>query len=199
MIDKKPVKFCFGTESTYSNMQNKDSNAIYFISNNSGGGRLYVGEQSYNVDIVDNLELDSNSNIVAPSVAAVNTGLNKKVNKCNIITDSVSTTLPSIVSLSTDTEYRFTALNGSLTTSNLVLYIPADTTYQFYSSVVLSRVNFSGIITNFVTLDSSSPTRNVRFLNADFDLSGKNVVEILFFSNGVDICCIGSGYTVQTS
>ena len=161
MTDKKPVKFCFGTESTYSNMQNKDSNAIYFISNNSGGGRLYVGEQSYNVDIVDNLE--------------------------------------SIVSLSTDTEYRFTALNGSLTTSNLVLYIPADTTYQFYSSVVLSRVNFSGIITNFVTLDSSSPTRNVRFLNADFDLSGKNVVEILFFSNGIDICCIGSGYTVQTS
>ena len=198
MDNKQAVRFCFGTEATYENIQNKDPNAIYFIVNSSGGGRLYVGEQNYNIDVVNNLEIGPNSNTTAPSVYAVASGLNGKVSRCRIVTDSTSTTVPALITLATDTEYRFTALTGSSTTASITLSIPALTDYQFYSSIILSKINSSSVITDFITLDANSPTQTVRFLNPDFDLSGKDVVEILFFSNGLDICCIGAGYDTTT-
>lgn len=198
MDNKQAVRFCFGTESTYENIQNKDPNAIYFIVNNSGGGRLYVGEQNYNIDVVNNLEIGPDSNTTAPSVYAVASGLNGKVSRCKIVTDSTSTTVPALITLATDTEYRFTVLTGSSTTASITLSIPALTDYQFYSSIILSKINSSSVITDFITLDANSPTQTVRFLNPDFDLGGKDVVEILFFSNGLDICCIGAGYDTTT-
>ena len=198
MDNKQAVRFCFGTEATYENIQNKDPNAIYFIVNSSGGGRLYVGEQNYNIDVVNNLEIGPNSNTTAPSVYAVASGLNEKVSRCRIVTDSTSTTVPALITLATDTEYRFTALTGSSITASISLSIPALTDYQFYSSIILSKINSSSVITDFITLDANSPTQTVRFLNPDFDLGGKDVVEILFFSNGLDICCIGAGYDTTT-
>lgn len=198
MDNKQAVRFCFGTEATYDNIQNKDPNAIYFIVNSSGGGRLYVGEQNYNIDVVNNLEIGPDSNTTAPSVYAVASGLNEKVSRCRIVTDSTSTTVPALITLATDTEYRFTALTGSSTTASITLSIPALTDYQFYSSIILSKINSSSVITDFITLDANSPTQTVRFLNPDFDLGGKDVIEILFFSNGLDICCIGAGYDTTT-
>ena len=198
MDNKQAVRFCFGTEATYENIQNKDPNAIYFIVNSSGGGRLYVGDQNYNIDVVNNLEIGPDSNTTAPSVYAVASGLNGKVSRCRIVTDSTSTTIPALITLATDTEYRFTALTGSSITASISLSIPALTDYQFYSSIILSKINSSSVITDFITLDANSPTQTVRFLNPDFDLGGKDVVEILFFSNGLDVCCIGAGYDTTT-
>ena len=197
MNGKKPVRFCFGTEAKYNTI-NKDPNAIYFITNSVGGGRLYVGEQSYNVDVVNNLELGPTSTTTAPTVSAVVGGLNNKVSRCAIITDSTSATLPNNITLNTDTEYRYVALTYTSTaTPTLVLTIPNTTEYQFYSSIVLSKINFSGTIEEFVSLASASPVQTIRFLNGDVDLSGNDVVELLFFSNGIDICCIGATYSTS--
>lgn len=197
MDGKKPVRFCFGTEAKYNTI-NKDPNAIYFITNSAGGGRLYVGEQSYNVDVVNNLELGPTSTTTAPTVSAVVGGLNNKVSRCAIITDSTSATLPNNITLNTDTEYRYVALTYTSTaTPSLVLTIPNTTEYQFYSSIVLSKINFSGTIEEFVSLASASPVQTIRFLNGDMDLSGNDVVELLFFSNGIDICCIGATYSTS--
>ena len=195
MNNKQPVKFCFGTDATYQTI-NKDPNTIYFIIDNSGGGRLYVGEQSYNVEVVNSLNLTPDSVHTAPSVAAVSTGLNRKVNKCNIITDTTSTNLPTSLTLETDTEYRYIGLTAT-TTRNLVLSIPDFTGYQFYSSIVASTINFAGTVAEFVQLSPSSTVQVIRFLNGDVDLSDKNVAELLFFSNGIDICCIGTGYNTN--
>ena len=180
------------------NTINKDPNAIYFITNNSGGGRLYVGEQSYNIDIVNNLELGPTSTTTAPTVSAVVGGLNNKVSRCAIITDSTSTTLPNNITLNADTEYRYVALTYTSTaTPTLVLTIPNTTEYQFYSSIVLSKINFSGTIEEFVSLAPASPVQTIRFLNGDMDLSSNDVAELLFFSNGIDICCIGATYSTS--
>jgi hypothetical protein len=201
MDNKQPVRFCFGTDDRYQalkNNNNLDPNAIYFIVDSSGGGRLYVGNQNYNIDIVDNLSIGPDSNTTVPSVYAVASGLNEKVSRCRIITDDTSTSVPALITLTPDTEFRYTALTGSSATTSITLSIPNALSYQYYSSIVLSKINSSSDITTFVTLDANSPTQTVRFLNPDFSLSGKDVVEILFFSNGLDICCIGAGYSVAS-
>ena len=198
MDNKQAVRFCFGTDDTYQNLKshnNLDPNAIYFIVNGSGGGRLYVGEQNYNIEVVNNLNILPNSDVTVPSTLAVASGLNEKVSRCRIVTDSTSTTVPALITLATDTEYRYTALSGASTIASITLSIPDYTGYQFYSSIVLSKINSTSDITNFITLDANSPVQTIRFLNPDFDLGGKDVVEILFFSNGLDICCIGAGYS----
>ena len=201
MDNKQAVRFCFGTDDRYQTLKNNnnlDPNAIYFIVDSSGGGRLYVGNQNYNIDVVDNLSIGPDSNTTVPSVYAVASGLNEKVSRCRIITDDTSTSVPALITLTPDTEFRYTALSGSSTTASITLSIPNALSYQYYSSIVLSKINSSSDITTFVTLDANSPTQTVRFLNPDFSLSGKDVVEILFFSNGLDICCIGAGYSVPS-
>lgn len=202
MNNKQPVRFCFGTDDKYQYLKennNLDSSAVYFIVNNSGGGRLYVGEQNYNIDVVNNLNIGPDSETTTPSVFAVATGLNAKVNRCNIVTDDTSTTVPNLITLSTDTEYRFTALTGSSTTASITLSIPDFTGYQFYSSIVLSKIQATGVITDFVTVSGSSPVQTIRFLNPEFELDEKDVIEMLFFSNGLDVCCIGAGYNSSST
>lgn len=195
MNNKQPVRFCFGTETAYNNIQNKDPNAIYFVVNNSGGGRIYIGNQLYNVNVVNDLDNASTSDV--PSTSAVVAGLCGKVSRCRIITDDTSTSIPAI-NLEADTEYRYTNIDND--TSNLIVAFPNNCEqYQFYCSVILADVAFSGTVKDFVTLNPASVyQRPIRFLNEDVDLTGKNVVEILFFANGIDICCIGTGYSTST-
>ena len=175
---------------------NKDSNTIYFISDGDGVNQIYLGDVLYGTQILTDINAVS-SDVTVFSSAAVNAGLNKKVDKCTLhtITD---TTLPTAVTLNNNSEYRYLSLSGATTLN--VSFSNMTTDGLFYSSVVLHEVSTNVSIADFVTVDSSSQIQNIVFLNGDFDLSDSETAEFLFFSNGMtgEICCIGYGYKVET-
>ena len=193
MNNHSPVTFKFGDESTYQNLQNKDGNTIYFTADNDGNRRLYVGTDCYNVTVVTNLNTSDSSimdNKKVPSVPAVISGLNQKVNRCQLVDSS----LPSVVTLSNNTEYRYLNITAP-GPSTVNISIPRDDTpYLFYSSVVIHNISCPDTVEEFVTIDSGSDISEVKFLNGEASLGDMDTIELLFFSNGLDVCCIAATY-----
>lgn len=197
MNNKSPVSFKFGDDSVYKALDNKDGNTIYFTTDDNNNHRIYVGSDCYNVDVVTTLDtsdptiLDNNK---VPSVLAVLEAVNQKVNRCQLVT-SDDTSLPSPMVLKNNTEYRYLNVTNA---TNVTINIPQDSTpYLYYSSIVISHVNSSDSISNFVQVDVNSSEKNIVFLNGDVSLSGSDTVELLFFSNGRHVCCIGASYTSE--
>ena len=191
-ISKQPVKFIACTNTQYRALDNKENNAIYFVAEENNN-RLYVGSTCYNINIVQNFNVVNDTTV--PSSLAVSTALNNKLSRPTIetITD---TTLPATLILQTDHEYRYINLSYSSDTPPIILSIPESATDYFYASIILKGINRSTStpIGDFVTLASGTGLLNsIIFLN-DVDLDGKDVVEILLFSNGVDVCCIATAY-----
>ena len=184
-----PVKFKIGDYDAYEALTNKDEGTIYFVTKDNNR-RIYIGDKCYNVSVVTDINDSVLSNDTVFSSLAVKNGLNSKVGMCTIDT-SDSTTLPTTVYIRNNYEYRFinltnaTALQVEVTND----YVP----YLFYCSVVLHTVNFSGSVAEFVTVPSGSETV-IKFLNGDTALDGMDTLELLFFSNGLDLCCIAATY-----
>lgn len=197
MNNHSPVTFKFGDDSVYQNLQNKDSNTIYFTADSEGNHRIYVGPDCYNVTVVTTLDT-SNSSIIdnkkVPSVPAVLSALNQKVNRCQLVT-SDATSLPAVVTLSNNTEYRYLNIPSTPGVTTVNISIPHDNTpYLYYSSLIIHGVNSPDMISDFVTIDVNSDEQDIKFLNGDISLSGMDTLELLFFSNGLNVCCIGATY-----
>lgn len=196
MNNHSPVAFKFGDESTYQNLQNKDGNTIYFTADSDGNRRLYVGTDCYNVTVVTNLDPSDSSimdNKKVPSVPAVISALNQKVNRCQLI-NSTATSIPAVITLANNTEYRYLNIT-SPGPSTITVSIPQDDTpYLYYSSVIIHNINCSDTVADFVEIDINSDVQEVKFLNEETSLADMDTVELLFFSNGLDVCCIAATY-----
>ena len=196
MNNHSPVAFKFGDESAYQNLQNKDGNTIYFTSDNDGNRRLYVGTDCYNVTVVTNIDPSDSSimdNKKVPSVPAVISALNQKVNRCQLINSTV-TTIPAVITLANNTEYRYLNITAP-GPSTITVSIPQDDTpYLYYSSVIIHNINCADTVVDFVNIDINSDVQEVKFLNGDAGLGDMDTVELLFFSNGLDVCCIAATY-----
>lgn len=187
MTNQTPVTFCFGSAESYNNLTHKDENSVYFISDTDGHQRIYVGGTCYNIDIVEDLDTGTIGNKEVPSTQAVVTQLNKKVDNCALVTSS-DTVLPEPLVLNNNTEYRYLNLSSA---SSITISIPTlSESFLYYSSVVLYPINSSDSIDTFVT--ASAGNTSIVFLNPDVNLTDKNTLELLFFSNGLDICCIAA-------
>ena len=188
MTNKSPIKFKFGSEQTFNSI-NKDENTVYFITDDYGNHRLYVGNDCYNVSVVTSLS-GAVSDKTVPSTSAVLTELNKKVDHCSVVVSDDST-LPQTLLLQNNTEYRFLNLTGA---TELTISIPTSSIASggglFYSSVILHTVNSANDVATFVQTTPDSPS--VVFLNPAASMSEGDTVELLFFSNGLDICCIAA-------
>lgn len=189
----KPVKFKYGNASTFETIT-KDDNTIYFIHNDTtNDNRIYVGNECFNVTVVSNLDDANISDLAVPSVRAAKEGLNKKVSKCDLVTITDSD-LQSYLTLANNTEYR-----GLDLTDVASLTIDVDENYTprlFYSSVILHAIDSSDTVADFVQVRTGSDVV-IRFLNGDTDLGGMDTAEFLFFSNGLDICCIAYAYNSE--
>lgn len=184
------VKFRYGDANKFSTIE-KDSNTIYFIHDDAGNKRIYVGDDCYNVTVVDTLDSDVIlSDKSVPSTYATKTALNSKVGLCKVV-GADATTLPEVIDLENNVEYRYVNIDEitHVTVSSAQLEGPD----LFYCSIILNTVNSSDSVADFVTVSSDSGV-NIRFLNADVNLSDMDTVELLFFWNGLDICCIASAY-----
>lgn len=188
-----PVQFKYGSKEKFDSITH-DANTIYFISDDTTHtNRIYVGDDCFNVEVISELD-DSLSSESVPNVHAVKTALNTKVNKCKII-DNTETDLPSVVELVSDTEMRFLHLDLSEDSKlNISITKPLSEIAFFYCSVTLCKVNSQSIISDFITIDTNSVIKNIHILNNDVSLVDNNVVELLFFHNGLSICCIASAY-----
>lgn len=189
MNNQSPVTFKFGSDNTYKSLQNKDENAIYFITDADGNSRIYVGDTCYNVTVVEDLDTGVIGDAVVPSTRAVVEQLNKKVNVCTLVSND-STTLPATLLLNNNTEYRYLNLASATATSITVSIPTIATPFLYYSSVVLHEINSSDDITTFVTVAQDSEP--IMFLNPSVNLAGFNTLELLFFSNGLGVCCIAA-------
>lgn len=184
------VRFVKGTAEQYEALQEKDSEAIYFISDEATDtNKIYVGEDCYTIKIVTDIaSADVNDETVLSSLAT-KTAISTKANK-TLLENYTVTTLPAIVELENNTEYRYNNLTGATGVNVSISDFSSD--YLFYSSLVLHNVNSTGNIADFVTIDSGSSVSNISFLNGDKSLASNNTIELLFFSNGVGVCCIGA-------
>ena len=195
MKTNNPIKFKWGYETTFNHI-NKEEDTIYFISDNEGNNRIYVGDECYNVQIVTSLESGNTvplSHKTVPSSIAVSNALNNKVNRCTLITRNGD--FPTIeLQLQNNTEYRYLQLNAlEEITVKLPDDFPAYSAYLFYSSVILHNISSTKTVQEFIKLPDDS-TQHIRFLNGDVDLNGMNTLEALFFSNGLNMCCIAAAY-----
>lgn len=184
------VKFRYGDANKFSTIE-KDSNTIYFIHDDAGNKRIYVGDDCYNVTVVDTLDSDVIlSDKSVPSTYATKTALNSKVGLCQVV-GTEATTLPDVIDLENNVEYRYVNIDEitGVTVRSAQRYEPD----LFYCSIILNTVNSSDSVADFVTVSSDSGV-NIRFLNADVNLSDMDTLELLFFWNGLDICCIASAY-----
>lgn len=185
------VRYVYGTAEKFKNHP-KDNHTIYFITDTeTGSHRIYLGDACYNIDVVT--RLDNNiSDINVPSTSAVQEELNKKSNLCQVSSFNIETISDTLV-LENDHEYRYTYLSEC---SNVTVRIQPHETKRFYSSLVLSKINSDKSIKEFITV-TESPDYPVMFLNGDSPLSGMNTLELLFFDNGLNICCIGAAYNYE--
>lgn len=184
------VRFVRGTAEQYEALQEKDSEAIYFISDDvTGTNKIYVGEDCYIVTIVTDINSANVNDETVLSSLATKTAISTKANK-TMLENFTVTTLPSVVELENNTEYRYNSLTGASTVNVSISDFSSD--YLFYSSLVLHNINSSGTIEEFVTIDQDSAVSNISFLNGDKSLASNNTIELLFFSNGVGVCCIGA-------
>lgn len=182
------VHFKFGTAEKFRNCV-KDPNTIYFITDTeTGSHRVYLGDACYNVDVVSDFN-DISSSEDVPSATLVKYELSKKSNEC-IITEFDDTEVPEVITLDGDKEYRYTKLTGC---TSVNIKIQNHKTLRFYSSLVLHKVSSELTIKEFVTIEDGEGYPVV-FLNGDMPLSENNTLELLFFDNGVNTCCIGAVY-----
>lgn len=188
------VKFIKGTKERFDSLENRDENAIYFISDEQNHtNRIYIGDKCFNVDVIQDLSTEAN-NYTVPSSIAVRNALANKLSICKVKTFT-DTSLPQVLELESDTEYRYTNLTGA-TSLNIKINDDIQNNYSyFYSSVILSKVNSTNSVADFISIDSSSAVTNIIFLNYDVTLN--NTAELLFFSNGLHICCIVATYNSE--
>ena len=194
-ITNQPVKFIACTDVQYQNLANKENNAIYFVAGSNNDYRICLGGTCYNVTVVNNLLTPNYYDV--PTTYAVSHELSNKVNRPFIHTYS-DASLPSSITPTTDHEYRYVNLLYSsgtpVPTPTLEVCILTEQIGYFYTSLILHGIYFSGNTSNFITVPNTTGfVSNIRFLN-DADLTGKDTVEILLFSNGIDICCISAAY-----
>ena len=183
------VRFIHGTAEQYDALQEKDDDAIYFISDDvNGTNTIYKGDESYSVTIITDINGQVNNKTVLSSLATKNAN-STKANKTMLENYDV-TTLPAVVELENNTEYRYNSLTGATTVNVSISDFGTD--YLFYSSLVLHNINSSRTIEEFVTIDQGSAVSNISFLNGNKSLASNNTIELLFFSNGVGMCCIGA-------
>ena len=187
-----PVSFKYGSAEKYEALKNNnqvDSNSIYFIHDSNGNKRIYVGTDCYNIGIVEDLETGTISSDVVPSTEAVVTQLNKKASQCNIIVNT-ATTITAPITLVNNTEYRYFNLTDIDEITVNIDYDASQPTKMFYSTLTLYSTLSGVAVGDFVTVpNGASP---IRFLNPEVELN--NTVELMFFSNGRDICCIAGTY-----
>ena len=198
-ISNQPVKFIACTDTQYNNLQSKENNAIYFVAG-PNGNKITVGDVCYNVTVVNTLTTPNYYDV--PTTYAVSHELSNKVNRPFIHTYT-DASLPSSIIPLTDHEYRYTNLLYSsgtpVPTPTLEVCISTEQIGYFYTSIILHGIYFSGDTSDFIVASNNTGYVNtIRFLN-DTELTGKDTVEILLFSNGIDICCISAAYdsTVQ--
>ena len=191
-----PVSFKYGSAEKYEALKNNnqvDSNSIYFIHDGNGNNRIYVGTDCYNIGIVEDLETGTISSNVVPSTEAVVMQLNKKATQCNIVV-STATTITAPITLTNNTEYRYFNLTDIDEITVNIDFDASQPTRMFYSTLTLYSVLSGVAVSDFVTVpDGASP---IRFLNPEVILS--DTVELMFFSNGRDICCIAGTYEYNT-
>lgn len=185
-----PVKFKIGDEDTYNNLATKDKGTMYFVTDADDNKRIYIGDQCYNLTVITDLENGVVSDKTVYSSEAVKLGLNSKVSMCTVDT-SDSETLPTTVNIRNNYEYRFPNLTGA---TGIQVDVTNDYVhYLFYCSIILHKIISSDSVAEFVTVPSGSTTE-IKFLNGDVNLDGMDTLELLFFTNGLDICCIASTY-----
>ena len=197
------VKFSRKSKTGFNNLTNKDTNTIYFVNGEGNtNNQLYLGSHLYGVDVINDDSIIPSSTTVY-STSAAKAMVMGKADSCTLRTYT-DTTLPTVVSLSNNTEYRYTMLSGA-TGLNITINsseVPNNqTNWMFYSSIVLHSINTNVPINEFVTMDSGSAISNIVFLNIDaVDMTDKDVLELLFFANGMSnqICCIGYAYADPT-
>lgn len=187
-IKGTPVKFKIGGQADYEGTT-KDDNVIYFTTDSDGNHRIYVGDDCYNVTVIET-DLDSAvmSTKTVPSTQATKEALNGKVSRCRVV-DGL--TIPNPINIKNNVEYRYLGI-----TDISGITIKTAASYErdlFYCSIILNSLNSTDSVADFVTVDPTSGT-NVRFLNPDVNLSDMDTVELLFFFNGLDICCIAATY-----
>ena len=80
-IKGTPVKFKIGGQADYEGIT-KDDNVIYFTTDSDGNHRIYVGDDCYNVTVIET-DLDSAvmSTKTVPSTQATKEALNGKVSR----------------------------------------------------------------------------------------------------------------------
>ena len=193
------VKFSRKSKTDFNNLTNKDTNTIYFVNGEGNtNNQLYLGSHLYGADIIND-ESTIPSSTTVYSTSTTKSMITGKADSCTLQVFTEST-LPAVVSLSNNTEYRYTMLSGA-TGLNISISnndVPSNqTSWMFYSSIVLHSVDTTLPVDEFVTMDANSAIENIVFLNVDaVDMTDKDVVELLFFSNGMSnqICCIGYAY-----
>jgi hypothetical protein len=126
------VRFVKGTAEQYEALQEKDSEAIYFISDEATEtNKIYVGEDCYTIKIVTDIaSADVNDDTVLSSLAT-KTAISTKANK-TLLENYTVTTLPAVVELENNTEYRYNNLTGATTVNVSISDFSSD--YLFYSS-----------------------------------------------------------------
>lgn len=200
MNKNEPVHFKYGSIEQFNTLQRQqkiEDNTIYFISDDTNHtNRIYLGRDCFNVETVDTMDVTGKDSAV-PQVKAVREALSNKVSRCKVLPKD-DTTLPDVVELANDTEIRFLELTGT-TPEKLHITIPYKLSEinAFYCSIILKNVRTDDVITDFVDIvtQETDYADTIRFLNGDVSLSGKDVVELLFFYNGISICCIASAYS----
>lgn len=112
----------------------------------------------------------------------------------NIICDNATTTQPSSFSPNTYCEYRYT---GFTVTSSVTLNIAENSLADCgYCSILVFETDFSASTTagDFVTFTGASGI----VMNSSLDITAYNVVQIVLYCDGTNICAVVSGYEVGT-
>lgn len=190
------VRFIRKSKTDYNNIDNKDTNAIYFVNGEGNVNQIYLGSDLYGADII-NSYTDIANNKSVYSTTASNSMIAGKADMCTLRTYS-DTTLPEILNISNNTEYRYTALTNATGLNISITDAPVNQdTWMFYSSIVLNKISTTLSLDEFITMDSSSSINDIIFLNKDIViLDDMDVLEVLFFANGMSnqVCCIGYAY-----